>query len=336
VGLGRISKRHIESLGELFGKAKLVAAAEVIEVKRTAADLGAERVYASASEMLENHPELDLVSILTESGSHYSIAMEILGWGKPVLIEKPLALSIKDATSLVDAYSSARVPLFVVKQNRLNPPIQELFRLIEDKSLGNLTFVSASVMWARDSQYYLQDKWRLSRQLDGGVVWNQASHYVDLLSLVLGDVSSVFAYGANFLSPAETEDTVFALLKSSSGQLGSLQATTTIRPKNFEGSITASGDKGLVRVGGHALNEFSGSTIDGFDFTTSPAESQDKSQVYGQSHARLYMEIAEDLGGGKPSQFRASESLQVIAVMEAIHKSIDEGREIQLSEVWSS
>lgn len=336
VGLGRISIRHIEAIDELNPQAKIVAVAELNETRLESRNLKDVNLYSSVEDMMSNEREIDLVSILTESGSHFQIANEILSWGKPVLIEKPMTLSLSDGKWLAEAFESLKVPLFVVKQNRLNPPIQKLLTLVREEKLGKLIFTSASVLWSRNKEYYLSDPWRLRRDLDGGVIWNQASHYVDLVSLIAGPIQSVFAYGMNYLSPAETEDTVFVVMKSVGGQIASLQATTTVRPKNFEGSITVSGDKGLVRVGGHALNEISGSSfgleISDFD----PASAVDESQVYGRSHAKLYQEVISDLLGGPRSQFRALDNLQVLALMEAIHKSIDESREVHVSEVWES
>jgi predicted dehydrogenase len=272
---------------------------------------------------------------LTESGSHKDLSLELLQYGKPVLVEKPLTLSVRDANELVDAFNKLEIPLFVVKQNRLNPPVARAFSDLKKGLLGELIFASATVLWARHPEYYLADTWRLTRDQDGGVVWNQASHYVDLLVQALGTVESVFAYGANFLSPAETEDTVFAVLKSKSGAIGSLQATTTIRPKNFEGSLILSGDGGLVKVGGHALNETVAATNTALEVDKEALES-DSAEVYGKSHSRLYLDIFEDLEGKRDSGFRAADAIQVVAVMEAIHLSINTKSEVLVREILES
>lgn len=336
VGAGRISARHIEALSELEGLAQFAA---VAEPKRQRLDeLARHNVgrYSHLSEMMRNDSDLDLITVLTESGKHKDIALELLPWGKPVLIEKPLTLSMVDARELTEKFADAGVPLFIVKQNRLNPPIAQLVADVQGGRLGKLVLASACVLWSRDRDYYLADEWRLSKKMDGGVVWNQASHYVDLLIQVLGSIESVFAYGDNFLSPAETEDTVFAVMRSSSGAMGSLQATTTIRPKNFEGSITVSGDLGLVKVGGHALNELVFSTLREKDKPEARVEVVDESKVYGQSHSLLYKDIIADLSGEHISRFRAINGLDVVAVIEAIHLSISENREVFLSEIMEA
>jgi predicted dehydrogenase len=278
--------------------------------------------------------DLDLVSVLVESGRHMDVALQILEWKVPVLIEKPLTLSTRDASELCDAYEKSGVPLFIVKQNRLNPPVVKLLQMVKERAFGQLTFASASVLWCRTPDYYLQDAWRLSRGLDGGVVWNQASHYVDLLVQVLGEIESVFAYGKNFLSPAETEDTVFALLKSKNNVIGSLQATTTIRPKNFEGSITVAGESGLIRIGGHALNKLEANTFDDSLVQKMGQDSYENlDNVYGSSHTLLYEELISDIKGERTSQFHAKNSISVVSVMEAIHLSISEKREVRLEEL---
>jgi len=333
VGAGRISSRHIEALAELPGLAELTAVAELKAERLSAVNERGVSHYSDVSEMMEAHSDLDLVSVLTESGNHKDVALQLLRWRTPVLIEKPLTLSVVDAKELTGKFAEVGVPLFVVKQNRLNPPVAELLLDIKAGRLGKIMLASASVLWSRSADYYFADEWRLSREMDGGVVWNQASHYVDLLVQVLGGVESVFAYGDNFLSPAQTEDTVFAVMRSSSGAMGSLQATTTVRPANYEGSLTVSGDLGLVKVGGHALNEVIASTIGRADAPGLQKEKIDSNQVYGKSHARLYEDIFSDLNGGPRSSFRAIEGLTVVAVIEAIHLSIAEKREVYLSEV---
>lgn len=335
IGNGRIAKRHLEAVGEMPG-VEVVGIVEIDETRRSSEseDFGG-AFFESVESLMSRHPDLNLLSILVESGSHKNVAMSLLKFGVPVLVEKPLALSFLDAATMVRAYEEAGVPLFVVKQNRLNPAVKRALKAVQSGELGRVTTAIASVLWCRDSSYYLSDFWRIKRELDGGVVWNQASHYVDLLVQVLGNLKSVMAYGDNFLSPAETEDTVFAIFTGESGSIGSLQATTTIRPRNFEGSLTISGEKGLIRVGGHALNEITGSTLPFIEAEDLLLDSDAAHEVYGKSHSALYAEVINDIQGIARSQFRASLGLHVVAVLEAIEISVIQGREVFIDEVVS-
>jgi UDP-N-acetyl-2-amino-2-deoxyglucuronate dehydrogenase len=333
IGNGRIAKRHLEAISEMPG-VEVVGVVERDESRRTTdVESFGGAFFESVESLMSEHPNLSLLSILVESGSHKDVAMSVLKFGVPVLVEKPLALSFSDAATMVRAYEECGVPLFVVKQNRLNLAVRRALSAVQSSELGRVTTVIASVLWCRDSNYYLSDAWRIKRELDGGVVWNQASHYVDLIVQVLGNLKSVMAYGNNFLSPAEAEDTVFAIFSGESGSIGSLQATTTIRPRNFEGSLTISGEKGLIRVGGHALNEITGSTLQLLEVKDIDYEGDVAHEVYGKSHSALYAEVIRDVQGGSPSQFRASLGLHVVAVLEAIELSVLQGREVFIDEV---
>ena len=211
----------------------------------------------------------------------------------------------------------------------------EALKSVNSGEAGKILTISASVLWCRPAEYYLQDAWRLLRDQDGGVIWNQASHYVDLVSLLLGEVSSVFAFGYNFQSPAESEDTVHALIRAKTGAIASIQASTCARPRNFEGTLTILAENEVIRIGGHALNTIQRST-DSSATDRGSAQDRDVDGVYGKGHAGVYTSVILDVQDVARSQFRADQGLQVIALMEAIHLSIAENREVQLDEVYSS
>ena len=334
VGCGRISERHYEAVREL-DQVDLVAVCDP-RFER-AVNLGNKAncpSFTGLQQMLLEIPNIDLLVVMVESGKHFDVAMELLPHEIPVLIEKPLTLQFDSARKLVQAYHEANVPLFVVKQNRLNPPVVDALEGLKSGRSGSVLSLNASVLWCRPAEYYLQDEWRLLRNQDGGVLWNQASHYVDLVSLILGEVTSVFAFGENYLSPAETEDTVHAVLRSKSGAIASIQASTCARPKNFEGNITIVAENEVVKIGGHALNTLQRSTESDLTLRKEVLSDQENG-VYGKGHAGVYQSIIFDIQGGGASQFRAQHGLQVVALMEAIHLSISEGREVQLAEIAS-
>lgn len=329
IGFGRIAERHVSAIRELKDLCEIAAVVEPDAERRRSAEqtLGVP-AFRDLEDLIAADLPLELATILTPSGLHGSVAINALQLGIPVIVEKPFTIGAREGMDVIRSFNKSGVPIFVVKQNRLNEPVAEAFKMLRSGLLGDLQFVSASVLWSRGRDYYLQDAWRLSRQLDGGVVWNQASHYVDLVVQALGPISKVFAYGANFQSPAEAEDTVFALFKSESGAIGTLAATTTIRPRNLEGTLTISGSKRTVKIGGHALNRLESTAPDATSETG--AGQVDYNHVYGSSHSLVYREILEDLMGGNSSQFRAERGIHVLEVMDAIHESIAIGAEVHI------
>lgn len=140
--------------------------------------------------------------------------------------------------------------LFVVKQNRFNIPVLKLREALEKGRFGKLVMGTVRVRWCRPQSYYDMDSWRGTWALDGGVLTNQASHHVDLLEWMMGDVDSVYAASSTALANIEVEDTAIAVLKFRSGALGCIEATTATRPRDLEGSISILGEKGSVEIGG--------------------------------------------------------------------------------------
>lgn len=331
VGCGRISEKH----GSAIARNERVSLSAVCDLdlgraKQTSEQFSA-TYYSDVDKLLEHHPQIGLISVLVPSGAHFDVAMNLIPRKIPILIEKPLTLSVETSRKLIDRAAQFETPLFVVKQNRLNPPIKALLGLVKEGQLGRILNVSASVIWSRDRAYYLADSWRLVRSLDGGVIWNQASHYVDLLVQILDPITEVIARGQNFLSPADTEDTVNAVFTSESNQMGSIFATTAARPMNFEGSITVISEKGVVRVGGHALNVLERDTTGLMDPKFMEPQVSDVSSVYGEGHFGVYDEVIDDISGKAESQFRASTSgLHVVGVMEAVEISVLEERTVSL------
>lgn len=194
VGCGRIAKRHSELLGESqIGGACLVAVCDVVFEKAQAIadkyDIGA---YANMHEMMATE-SVDVVVVLTESGLHAQHVVELAPYGAHVIVEKPMALTLSDADMMIEACDKAGVKLFVIKQNRFNVPVVQLRKALEDGRFGRLIMGTIRVRWCRPQAYYDQDAWRGTWAMDGGVLTNQASHHVDLLEWMMGEVESVFA-----------------------------------------------------------------------------------------------------------------------------------------------
>lgn len=334
VGLGRISGKHIEAI-ESNPRLRLWGVCDTDLDKLEAVKNPQVKKFTSIDEALTHKNQIGLASILTFSSNHPEHASIFLEAGIPTLIEKPLALSVAEAESVVQVSENSKVPAFVVKQNRLNGAVRSTLNALRDGCFGELVFVSAKVFWCRPESYYRDGHWRMSRELDGGVIWNQASHYIDLLQVLIGEIKTVSAVGRNFLSPADSLDTVFAHLEGSNGVLGSIEATTTIRPSNFEGSLTISGTSGLVKIGGHALNRIEHWGIaDGTDQYFDELEQSDTSDVYGSSHSGVYLSVLKHLDGAEDSEFLVSGAIHTVEIMQAIDSSIEHGVTVQTKEAF--
>jgi len=199
--------------------------------------------------------ETDVISVLTDSGSHANVVVELAQYGKHIVVEKPIALTLDDVDRMITTCDRNGIKLFVVQQNRFNVPVLKLREALEAERFGKLVMGTVRVRWCRTQEYYDQDKWRGTWARDGGVISNQAIHHVDLLSWMMGDVESVFAKSSTALVDIETEDTAAVVVRFRNGALGIIEATTATRPIDLEGSISVLGEKGTVEIGGFAVNE---------------------------------------------------------------------------------
>lgn len=334
IGCGRIAmKRHLPLLNELE-RANLIAACDIDEEKlKIVKEQYNIPVYTDYFKMLEAHPEIDVVSILTHSGHHAKCTIDIAKYRKHVVVEKPMALALDDADRMIRKCDENGVKLFVVKQNRYNLPVQKLRDALDKERFGKLVMGTVRVRWCRTQEYYDQDDWRGTWAWDGGVLTNQASHHIDLLTWMMGDVESVMAKIATRLVDIEVEDTGTAILKFRNGALGIIEATTAARPIDLEGAISILGETGTVEIGGFAVNE-----MKTWNFRDKEADDdnvlseyrQNPPDVYGFGH-RNYLEnvidailydtraIADGLQGRK--------SLELI---NAIYESAETGKEVFL------
>jgi len=335
LGCGRIAVRHAEllRLGHING-ARLTAVCDCDEKK--AKNFGEKygvNCYTDLHEMMSNEKTIDAVSILTPSGLHTIHTLAIAPYKKHIIVEKPMALTLEDADKMIRVCDENGIRLFVIKQNRYNLPVIKLREAMLAKRFGKLTMGTVRVRWCRDQKYYDQDEWRGTWAMDGGVFTNQASHHVDLLEWLMGDVESVFAKSATQLVDIEVEDTGVALLKFKNGALGVIEATTATRPKDLEGSISILGEKGSVEIGGFAVNEIRHWNFkDGMDedeiikrdFSTNPSD------VYGFGHKAYYDHVVDCIENGGKALVDGLEGRRSLELIMAIYESIETGEEVFL------
>ncbi|SER69523.1 Predicted dehydrogenase [Gracilibacillus ureilyticus] len=249
VGCGFIAKKHAAAI-EKIDAAKLVAVCDKVP---TVMDFYKEeydaKPYTELEDMLEKE-DIDIVCICTPSGFHASIAVQVAEAKKHIIVEKPIAMTVEDTDTIVNACKINNIKLAVVHPNRFRPVVQELRKIIDQGLLGKISHASCIVNWNRNQEYYDQAPWRGTKQHDGGVLMNQAIHNLDLLLWFMGSPEQVFSMEATRFRNIEAEDVSIGTIKFDSGALGTVEASTTVYPKNYEESITIFGEKGTVKIGG--------------------------------------------------------------------------------------
>ncbi|MFC7062343.1 Gfo/Idh/MocA family protein [Halobacillus seohaensis] len=249
VGCGFIAKKHATAI-EKIDIAKLVAVCDKVPatMEYYKEEYDAEK-YTELEQMLEKE-NIDIVCICTPSGFHTSIAVQIAEAKKHIIVEKPIAMTIEDTDKIIDACTTNNVKLSVVHPNRYRPVVQELRKILEQDLLGKISHASCIVNWNRNQEYYDQAPWRGTKQHGGGVLMNQAIHNLDLLLWFMGLPNQVFSMEATRFRNIDAEDVSVGAIKFGSGALGTVEASTTVYPKNYEESITIFGEKGTVKIGG--------------------------------------------------------------------------------------
>ena len=334
VGCGRIAYKHAESLNGQIDGAKLVAVCDPQgdRAQRTGEKYGVPW-YLTYDEMLQKE-DIDVVNVLTESGNHARHTIDIVRkYQKHVVVEKPMALTLSDADEMIRVCDEYGVKLFVIKQNRFNVPVMKLRSALEAGRFGKLVMGTVRVRWSRTQAYYDQDAWRGTWAMDGGVFTNQASHHIDLLEWMLGEPVSVFAKSATQLVDIETEDTGVAIIKFRNGAIGLVEATTAIRPKDLEGSLSVMGERGSVEIGGFAVNE-----MKVWNFVDELPEDRDALEkykenpgnVYGFGHIRYLETVIDSLVNHKRALVDGLEGRKSLELINAIYESIETGKEIHL------
>jgi predicted dehydrogenase len=334
VGCGRIAKRHSELLGnQQIENACLAAVCDVVEAKARA--IGEQFGVPWFTDMHEmaREADIDAFVVLTESGNHASNVIDLAPYGKHVVVEKPMALTLDDADRMISACDQAGVKLFVVKQNRFNVPVVKLREAMDAGRFGKLVMGTVRVRWCRPQAYYDQDAWRGTWALDGGVLTNQASHHVDLLEWMMGDVVSVSAMSATRLVDIEAEDTAAVILTFANGALGIIEATGGTRPKDLEGSISILGEGGTVVIGGFAVNK-----LETWNFLDADAEdgeviekySVNPPSVYGFGHQAYYEHVVDVIRNGGPQLVDGIQGRRSLELISAIYESVETGRRVDL------
>lgn len=322
IGCGRIAGRHAE---HLVKHGKLVAVCD--SIPEAAHDFGQRhgaRSYGSLDEMLSQEKgKLDVLSICSPNFLHACHSIAALNFGFHVLCEKPMALRSRDCGEMIKTAEQANRRLFIVKQNRFNPPVRQVKEWLDQGRLGRILSCQVNCFWNRNRDYY--QGWKGTRTMDGGSLYTLFSHFIDLLYWMLGDVEGVQAVTDNLAHAGvmEIEDTGAVILRFAQGCIGTLHYTTNAFGGNMEGSITLFGEKGTVKIGGQYLNELEYVRIDGIQEHGSGAGAGAYKKYEGnQAHVgEVYANLVSVLEGRGTISTNGFEGLKTVEIIEKIYQA---------------
>lgn len=332
IGCGRISPNHIVAAQN--NKLDIVAICDIVpenmEDKVLKFKLGENvKRYTDYKEMVNNEKP-ELVAICTESGKHAKIAIYCIEHGCNCIVEKPIALSIKDADAIIAASIKHHVKVSACHQNRFNKSVQIIREAIDMNRFGRLFYGTAHIRWCRDREYYDRASWRGTWEQDGGALMNQCIHNIDLLRWMMGsDIEEVVGMTDRLNhSYIEAEDMGIALIKFKNGSYGIVEGTTDVYPKNLEETLYIFGEKGTVKAGGQSVNVIEEWRFS--DLLDNPDEvkarfHENPPNVYGYGHTPLYADVINAVQLDRQPYITAMDGKKALELVLAIYKSAAEG-----------
>lgn len=329
IGCGRVAGHHVLAI-EKHPHLRLTAICDLRPERMDALPRasGAAR-FTNYHEMLQRHPEIDVVGIATPSGMHYEHARDVVRkYGKSVVIEKPVVMRIAHGRELAQAAKRVGAHVFPVHQYRFNRCVQRIRRAVQEGELGAIVLATVRQRWCRPQRYYDRDPWRGTFALDGGCCTNQGIHHLDMLRYLAGEVKRVNAVMRTFGADIEVEDTVTATLEFESGALGLLEITTAARPKDYESSVSIVGSSGMAMLGGWATDKL-------VTFSPKPEDEQAYSDSftdpYGWGHNDIYQGVYETVvHGGRPA-VAFDDAMNTIGFLHAVYVSAERGSWIDVA-----
>lgn len=324
IGCGRIAQRHAQ---HIYNLGNLVAVCDIIPEKSNEMALKYNvKGYLSIDDLLQNEKKIDVVAICTPNGLHAEHSIKCLNAGFHALCEKPMALNVNDCGEMIKAAEKSNKRIFAIKQNRFNPPVVAVKDAIDKGILGKIHSVQLSCFWNRNSDYYY-NSWKGTKDLDGGTLFTQFSHFIDLLYWLIGDVRQVYALTGNFnhQETIDFEDTGVVILEFQNEALGTINYTVNSHKKNMEGSLSIFAEKGTVKIGGQYLNELEYQSIEGFEFKDLPKGNT--ANNYGtyvgsmSNHDKVYENVIDVLQNGSSISTNSYEGLKTVEIITKIYES---------------
>lgn len=324
LGCGRIAQRHA---GHIVHQATLSSVCDVNELK--AEQLGKEHYvpFFTDVDAFLQEGNMDVVAVCTPNGLHAEHTIKALKAGYHVLCEKPMAISSSDCEEMIKTAERVNRRLFIVKQNRFNPAVEAVKEKIDRGDLGKIFSVQLNCFWNRNFDYYKQSDWKGTKALDGGTLYTQFSHFIDLLYWMIGDIASASAQMHNYAHQGiiDFEDTGVVTLRFKNGAIGTINYTVNAYQKNMEGSITLFGEKGTVKVGGQYLNKLEYQSWEGDAIGQlregNPANEYGEYQGSMSNHDRVYENLIDVLQNQGVIATNGLEGLKTVEIIEKIYRA---------------
>lgn len=324
IGCGHIGKRHIEMINR-NEESELVA---IIDIK-TPSELGFDAsqipYFNSLPEFIQSGIDVDVINIATPNGFHASQALECLDARKHVVIEKPMALNKQDAEKVIYKALNVHKHVFAVMQNRYSPPSVWIKELIRSEKLGQIFLVQLNCYWNRDDRYYKKDNWHGKRDLDGGTLFTQFSHFIDIMYWLFGDIDNIHAKFKDFNHKDLTdfEDSGFVSFDFLNGGMGCINYSTSVWNQNMESSMTVIGENGALKIGGQYMNEVEYCHIKDYELPelapTNPGNDYGAYRGSAQNHHYVIENVVDVLKGRTAITTNALEGLKVVEIISRIY-----------------
>jgi len=329
IGAGHIGKRH----GSMIlnnNQSNLVAFCDILSKEKVSTKLFNNiPFYSAINEMVENHPEIDVVCVCTPNGLHAPQATYLLSQKKHVVLEKPMGLNKYECENVLHNALQNHKHVFAVMQNRYSPPSIWLKDIIENRIIGDVYMVQINCYWNRDDHYYKKGGWKGTQDLDGGTLFTQFSHFIDIMYWLFGDITNIQGKFNDFNHKESTdfEDSGIVSFDFIKGGMGSINYSTAVWRTNLESSITIIGSKGSVKVGGQYMNEVEYCNIDGYEMPELPSSNppNDYGDYKGSAanHHYIIENVINTLKGNGCATTNALEGLKVVEIIERIYEVRD-------------
>lgn len=325
VGVGHVGKRHIEMI-EKNQEAKLVGICDVKSKEELGLKNNTIPFFSSIDELLASDMEIDVINICTPNGLHAEHALKSLEKKKNVVCEKPMALTKADCEAIIFKALKMQKNVFCVMQNRYSPPSLWVKDLIEKNILGEIYMVQLNCYWNRDERYYKKGSWKGTLELDGGVLFTQFSHFIDIMFWLFGDIKDIKARFENFTHQTNTnfEDTGVVNFNFVSGGIGCINYSTSVWNKNLESSITVIAEKGSIKVGGQYMDKVDYCHVENYEMPelppVNPANDYDGYKGSASNHHYIIENVIDTLKERTTISTNALEGLKVVEIIEKIYK----------------
>lgn len=325
IGQGHIGKRHAEMVRR-NADCELIAVCDSLPKEKLGLENLQEKFYTNVEDLLNNHPEVEVVNVCTPNGLHAEHALKALEANKHVVVEKPMALTKADCEKIIYTALGHSKTVFCVMQNRYSPPSVWLKEMVDTKKLGDIYMVQLNCYWNRDERYYKAGGWKGTQELDGGTLFTQFSHWIDIMYWLFGDIKNIQAKFADFNHKNSTafEDSGFVSFDFVNGGMGSINYSTAVWDKNLESSLTIVGSKGSIKVGGQYMDQVDVCNIKDYTMPkladTNPANDYGAYKGSANNHHNVIENVVDTIKGKNKITTNALEGLKVVDIIERIYE----------------